>query len=168
MTDPPDASSPPSPPGSPPAAPPARHPSPRFARFLLAVEPSETESKVWGVVHDLVDAGAAGVVCHVVLRSTSSAANELDGDPANDQEQAILQRLRARLSSEFGGEARSIPIRILHGDPGQRICEYAEYARCDLIILGTRRRTSFGRWVRGSVSSFVIGNSRRSILLIGE
>jgi nucleotide-binding universal stress UspA family protein len=102
------------------------------------------------------------------LRPTTGAANEADGSPANEEELAINQELRARLNDHLGGDARAIPIHILHGDPGQRICEYAEYTQCDLIVLGTRAKSSFGKWVRGSVSKYVAGNSRRSVLLIGD
>ncbi len=117
---------------------------------------------------DFVLGGADAIVCHVVLRPTSSAANDSDGSPANPQELAIIQELRARLLEHVATRARDIPIRILHGDPGQRICEYAEYAECDLIVLGHRTRSSLGTWVRGSVSKYVVGCSPRSVLCIGE
>jgi nucleotide-binding universal stress UspA family protein len=149
--------------------PPALEPSvPRFRNFLLAVQPGEPNARVWAVTADLVRGGAEAIVCHVVMRSTTGAANEADGSPANEEELAINQELRTRLIAHLGASARGIPIRILHGDPGQRICEYAEYARCDLIVLGTRAKPSFGTRVRGSVSKYVAGNSRRSVLLIGD
>jgi nucleotide-binding universal stress UspA family protein len=140
----------------------------RFRRFLLAVQPGEPNSQVWAITGDLVLAGAEAVVCCVVMRPTTGAANEADGSPANAEELAINQELRTRLIDHLGAKARQIPIRILHGDPGQRICEFAEYAQCDLIVLGTRAKPSFGKWVRGSVSKYVAGNSPRSVLLIGD
>lgn len=141
---------------------------PRFRKFLLAVQPGESNPRVWLVTRDLVHCGTQAIVCHVVMRPTTGAANEVDGSPANEEELAINQELRARLNEYLGGDAREISIRILHGDPGQRICEYAEHTQCDLIVLGTRAKSSFGKWVRGSVSNYVAGNSRRSVLLIGD
>jgi nucleotide-binding universal stress UspA family protein len=135
---------------------------------LLAVQPGEPNPRVWAITGDLVHAGAQAIVCHVVMRPTTGAANESDGSPANDEELAINRELRTRLIDHLAVNARDIPIRILHGDPGQRICEYAEYVQCDLIVLGTRARPSLGKWVRGSVSKYVAGNSRRSVLLIGD
>ncbi len=149
------------------AAPPASPDGPRFRRFLLAVRPGEPNPRLWGVVGDLLREGTEGLVCHVVLRSTSAAANDTDGFPANPEETAINQELRTRLIDRLGVGGREIPIRILHGDPGERICEYAEYAECDLIVLARRARASFGRWAQGSVSRYVAGTSRRSVLLVG-
>jgi nucleotide-binding universal stress UspA family protein len=141
--------------------------SPRFVRFLLAVAREEPNEKLWGVAQDLVRAGSEGMVCHVVMRSTTSPANETDGDPANEEESGIARELRTRLGELLGKDARGVTIRILHGDPGERICEYAEYAHCDLIVLGSRGKSSLGRLVKGSVSKFVVANSRRSVLVIG-
>jgi nucleotide-binding universal stress UspA family protein len=140
----------------------------RFRRFLLAVQPGESNPRVWAIAGDLVGAGAEGIVCHVVMRSTTAAANGADGSPANAEELAVNQELRSRLIANLGAKAREIPIRILHGDAGERICEYAEFARCDLIVLGTRAKPSLGKLARGSVSKYLAGNSRRSVLLIGD
>ena len=104
----------------------------------------------------------------MIMRPTTAPANEVDGSPANQEEVTIDQELRKRLLDSLGPSGREVPIRILHGDPGQRICEYADYADCDLIVLGTRAKPSLGKWVRGSVSKYVAGNFRRSVLLIGE
>ncbi len=142
--------------------------APPFRRFLLAVRPGEPNPRLWGVVADLLRARAHGVVCHVVLRSTTAAANESDGSPANAEEAAINQELRRRLVDRLGGTGRDLPIRILHGDPGERICEYAEFADCDLIVLARRGKPSFGRWARGSVSRHVAATTRRSVLIVGD
>jgi nucleotide-binding universal stress UspA family protein len=142
--------------------------APSFRRVLLAVQPEEPNPRVWEIMGDLVRAGAQGLVCYAVLRSTTAAADAADGSPANEEELAIAQKLRTRAIAHLGVEARAIPIRILHGDPGERICEYAEYAQCDLIVLGTRAKPSFRTWVRGSVSRYVVNHSRRSVLLVGD
>lgn len=108
------------------------------------------------------------VICHVVMRPTSVAGNELDGNPANAEETGILQELRAAMVMEFGDPGRDLPIKILHGDPGQRICEYAEFSDCDLIVLGPREKASLAKALRGSVSKYVVSNSRRNVLVLGS
>jgi nucleotide-binding universal stress UspA family protein len=107
------------------------------------------------------------VICHVVMRPTSVAGNELDGNPANPEETGILQELRLAVVREFGSPGRDLPIKILHGDPGQRICEYAEFADCDVIVLGPREKASLAKALRGSVSKYVVGNTRRHVLVLG-
>ena len=136
--------------------------------FLLAVPRAGLGPTTWSLVRFLVRGGAHGLACHVVLRPTTSAANPTDGDPTSDEESRVAREIRMRLVDELGSDASAVAVRILHGDPGERICEYADYAHCGLIVLGPRSRSAFGRWVQGSVSRFVTANSRRSILLVGD
>ncbi len=137
--------------------------------MLLAVRPTEPNPRVWAISGALVHAGVEPIVCHVVMRSTTRAANESDGAPANPEELAIVQELRRSLQEAWVAAGRTTPIHMLHGDPGQRICEYAAYADCDLIVLGTHSaRTALATWVRGSVTRYVVGNFRRSVLVIGD
>jgi nucleotide-binding universal stress UspA family protein len=138
-----------------------------FHKILLALEPDGASVTAWRVLEALARPGPDLLVCHVVLRPTSVAGNELDGNPANPEELAINRTLRARLVEHLGSVAREVPIRILHGDPGQRICEYAEYAGCDLIVL-VRHPSSLSRRLHGSVSRYVATNSRRSVLILGD
>lgn len=112
--------------------------------------------------------GSDAVLCHVILRPTSSPGNETDGAPANLEETDLLRTLRSAAISGLGDRGRDLPILILHGDPGQRICEYADYADCDLIVLGPRKKASIAKALRGSVSKYVVGNSRRHVLVLGE
>lgn len=157
------------PPVRPPAGvPPSAGPSPDIVRFLLAVPLTELSPTTWTLVRLLLRAGAQGIACHVVLRPTTSAADPTDGDPTSAEESRVARQIRARLVDELGSGASAVTVRILHGDPGERICEYADYVRCKLIVLGPRGKSRFGRWVQGSVSRFVTANSRRSIVLIGD
>jgi nucleotide-binding universal stress UspA family protein len=138
-----------------------------FHRVLFALEPAERNERVWTVVGALVREYPGSLVCHVVMRSTSLAGNELDGNPANPEELAINQALRTALVEHLGPSARELPIKILHGDPGQRICEYAVHEGCDLVMLGSRAKPSLGKMLQGSVSKYVAGNFRGSVLLVG-
>jgi nucleotide-binding universal stress UspA family protein len=112
--------------------------------------------------------GGEITICHVVMRPTTSASNETDGAAADAEETSILQDLRANAIAELGPRGKSAPIRILHGDPGQRICEFAEFVGADLIVLGPRVRGGFARALRGSVSRYVVTNARMAVLVLGD
>lgn len=140
-----------------------------FRRALVAVDAADprddaTARATWWAAGSGLDL----VFCHVVLRPTSAAGNEQDGSPADPGEIQLLQRLRGRLVAALGPPGLEVPIRILHGDPVQRICEYAEFAHCDLIVLGPRRRASIVQSLRGSVSKGVVSATRRAVLLLGD
>jgi nucleotide-binding universal stress UspA family protein len=112
--------------------------------------------------------GTEATFCHVVMRPTTAAGNELDGAAANPEEASTVHDLRLALVAALGDRGRDVPIRILHGDPGQRICEYAEYLNSDLIVLGPRTKGTIAKALRGSVTKYVVGNSRRSVLALGD
>jgi nucleotide-binding universal stress UspA family protein len=163
MPEPPGPSGVPAPSGGPPP------PPQLIPRILLALDAGTPSPRLAGFLPGLVGLLRSDVViCHVVMRPTSVAGNELDGSPANPAETAILSNLRAAAVAWFGEQGADMPIKILHGDPGQRICEYASFSDCALIILGPREKPSVAKRLRGSVSKYVLSNSRRSVLVIGD
>ncbi|HEV2449849.1 MAG TPA: universal stress protein [Thermoplasmata archaeon] len=108
------------------------------------------------------------LLVHVELRPTSAPGNEADGAPADEAETEIMRAIRTAAVAELGERGHAVPIKILHGDVGQRICEYAEFARCDGIVLGPRERASLAKALRGSVTRYVLAHSRASVLILGE
>ncbi len=112
--------------------------------------------------------GSEFTLCHVEMRSTSLAGNEADGSPASAEEVAMVGRLRTAATEAFGPGGRAPPVKILHGDPGERICEFADFLGCDLIVLGPRPKSSIAKVLRGSVSKYVVANSRRNVLVLGD
>jgi nucleotide-binding universal stress UspA family protein len=136
-------------------------------RPLLALVPGRSSDRAWASAAGLLRDQPGVCVCHVVLRPTGVAGDDLDGNPANDEEIAIVQALRGELVAHLGPSGRTVPIRILHGDPGQRICEYADFLDSGLIVLLRGGPPTLGKRLQGSVSKFVAGSSQRSVLLLG-
>lgn len=54
---------------------------------------------------------------------------------------------------------------LLTGDPGQCICGLASGMPTSLVVMSTRCRAGFGRWVLGSVAAEVVRDSGRPVLL---
>lgn len=140
-----------------------------FRKFLVALELTENDAGVLQVLAPLVNTfDTQLVIVHVITTGTSVAGNALDGSPANEQEKAKLTDMRARVESAGLRRARSVEFQILHGDPSERLVEYAEFCHCDLLVLGSHHRGVLGRLVRGSVSTDVVTRSRRSVLVVGD
>jgi len=56
--------------------------------------------------------------------------------------------------------------RILTGDPGHVIIEYANTHGIDLIVIGARGLSTFKKIFLGSVSSYVLHKSKVAVMLI--
>ncbi len=140
-----------------------------FRRALVGVDIQPNRRELLGptlrIAHQLAD---DLLVVHVVLRPTSAASNESDGTPANSEETAIVREIRTAATTGLGERGRVVPIQILHGDPAQRLSEYAAYAECDVLVLGPRGRTSLARAFRGSVVRAVLAASRAPVLVLGD
>ena len=110
---------------------------------------------------------ASTIVCTVANVPTSVQGNDTDGFPANAEERSILEKLEELVHQEFDSQgARDVEIKILHGDPGERISEYADYSDCDLVIVGSRSQGALKKALLGSVSSTVAGRCKRAVLII--
>lgn len=55
---------------------------------------------------------------------------------------------------------------LLEGDPVDRILEYAEQHRPDLIVAGSRGLSEAGRFFLGSVSDGILHHARCSVLVV--
>jgi nucleotide-binding universal stress UspA family protein len=71
----------------------------------------------------------------------------------------------ARWLGETGKEVRSV---VRQGDPGESIVAFAEQEGVDLIVLATKGRTGFTRFVFGSVAEKVVRHSPCPVLVIPE
>jgi nucleotide-binding universal stress UspA family protein len=56
--------------------------------------------------------------------------------------------------------------RILTGDPGHSIVEYADSHNIDVIVIGARGLSTFKKIFLGSVSSYVMHKSKVAVMLI--
>ena len=105
-------------------------------------------------------------VVTVINVPTNFAGNEMDGLPASDEEISLRENLRKLVHQGFGEGAENIEIKVLHGDPAERISEYAEYLGCDLIIVGSRAQGALRKTIFGSVSDSVAARSKISVLIV--
>lgn len=135
----------------------------------MALDRTASDGPVLRALAGLVAAGAESVtVVHVVLTSTTERADREDGAPSNEAEQLLLSSLRSTIEGALGDTKVRPALRILHGDPAQRISEYAQHVSCDLIVLGTHHRGPLGRLLRGSVSAEVVATGHQSVLVVKE
>lgn len=92
-----------------------------------------------------------------------------------DEGEKVIQRLGIREAfrlamRELGGEHLTIDHVVLPpntgGTPAQALLDYAENTRCDLIAAGSAHHGRIERWMEGSVSTELVRDGRRSVLIV--
>jgi nucleotide-binding universal stress UspA family protein len=74
-----------------------------------------------------------------------------------------LDAVRARLLTEG---VREVETALLEGDPVDRVVDYAEKHRPDLIVVGSRGLSTAGRFLLGSVSDGILHHAHCSVLVV--
>lgn len=142
----------------------------RFRKILVGVDTSDQTPyvlKIASYLSGVLDSKV--LVCNVANVVTSVRANERDGFPANDEERRIIDELSVKIHEAFGNAYETrVETKMLHGDPSERISEYAEYSGCDLIIVGSRSHGLFKKTLLGSVSSSIASRSKKPVLIVKE
>jgi nucleotide-binding universal stress UspA family protein len=80
----------------------------------------------------------------------------------HDAGEDYLKNIAARLS---GKEIKST-YEVITGDPADKIVEYANDKKANLIAMSTHGRTGLTRWVLGSIADKVLHGARIPILLV--
>ena len=139
-----------------------------FKKILVALDISDQTELVIQTAAYLINAlNASAEVVTVVNVPTHSPGNEMDGTPANKDENQLREDLISRLHPYFTDEEiRKLEMKVLHGDPSERITEYADHSQCDLIVLGSRSQGALKKAILGSVSGSVVAKSKKSVLIV--
>ena len=138
-----------------------------FQKIIVGVDISDQTPHVLRMASYLSNVlNSKIVVCSVANMGTSVKGNDMDGYPGNDQELSIINTLQEMIHKEFGEHAEHVEVKILHGDPAERISEYADYLGSDLILVGSRGRGALKKTLLGSVSSSVANRSKKSVLIL--
>ena len=136
-----------------------------FPNILVAVDGSESASKAFRRAVYLAQK------CNSKLDLVHVVQCEVGGDSANTFE--IIEQLKDRakkMLEEYRIEAakNNVPIQItiMQGDPAKVIIELAKAKSYDLIIMGTRGRSSFKELLIGSVSQKVMHHASCPVMVV--
>ena len=149
--------------------------------ILLATDGSEHAlhaARFAGMISRSTGAGVAIVTVHnddaVMLNAmgpaiwpatvpySSMTADEIRKTVEDNAAQSILpETIKA-----CGDGARIEASVQLWGQVSEKICEYADAHECELIVLGTRGRSSFSKLLLGSVSTQVTSHAHCPVTLV--
>jgi len=136
-----------------------------FSNILIAVDGSESASKAFHRSVYLAEK------CNSKLDLVHVVQCEVGGDSANTFD--MIEELKdkaMKMLEEYRAEAakNNVPIQIviMQGDPAKVIIELAKAKSYDLIIMGTRGRSSFKELLIGSVSQKVMHHASCLVMVV--
>jgi len=136
-----------------------------FSNILIAVDGSETATKAFYRSVYLAQK------CNSKLDLVHVVQCEVGGDSANTFE--MIEELKdkaMKMLEEYRAEAakNNVPIQIaiMQGDPAKVIIELAKAKSYNLIIMGTRGRSSFKELLIGSVSQKVMHHASCPVMVV--
>ena len=137
-------------------------------RILIATDHSHAAAEAVSVgVHLAAEQGAAVTFVHVVPSAFTTRPGRLTGStlapplPGHDDEIALND------AAELAREARvDADIVIVFGDAADEIVAFADTIDADMIIVGSRDRGAVKSLALGSVSSAILQEARRPVLVV--
>ncbi|WP_254547392.1 universal stress protein [Halomarina pelagica] len=122
-----------------------------FTNVLVPTDGSPTAEAA--LVHAIDLASHADAVVHVVYVADVTVAR---GGPMLDLLRQEGERITKEAASQVSAAGLSVTRAVVEGRPSAEILDYADDARIDLIVMGTRGRTGLDRLFMGSVAARVV------------
>jgi len=140
----------------------------RVHRILVAIDNSKFASVVVEEAAKLATQLSSDVTILSVVNVPGlfAAEGEVDSSEIDQEENQFLSLHRSLIDKYFNHSAILIESKILHGDPAEKVCEYAETMDADLVLVGTHGKNMLTQAVLGSVSEKVAHNCKRSVVVI--
>ncbi|HEV2193029.1 MAG TPA: universal stress protein [Nitrosopumilaceae archaeon] len=136
-----------------------------FSRILVAIDGSESAKKAFEESIYLAQK------CNSKLDVVHVVQCELGGDSATtfeliDEFKTNAEKMLDRYKIQAAKNNVLIEIMVTQGDPAQVIIDLAKTKRYDLIIMGTRGRSTFQELLIGSVSQKVMHHASCPVMVV--
>lgn len=137
-----------------------------YNKILLAIDGSEHSIRAANEVVKIVSLGNKGKIEIVYVADFGKSKSEvLHSQGKEELEYTRKKRLRS-VEELMKSNQVTYEIKILHGEPGPSIVEYANKEKFDLVVLGSRGLNAFQEMVLGSVSHKVVKRADCPVLIV--
>ena len=140
-----------------------------FKRILLAYNGSRDGRSALLACRELAAFSRADT--HLLAVATVSSnvflAEDYHPDQFLEQERAHAQEVLDEGIDQLKERGFTVAGHLAVGDPVEEICRLAGDLKCDLIVVGHSKTTSFlSRWWQGSVGKYLIDHATCSVLVV--
>ena len=142
----------------------------KFQKMLFPVDLSEASDKLAPFVKELAVSLKAEIHLAFVARRLQGYGLLYVPHPNIKQFEEDLVKGGSRKLKEFVESAfEDFPVadaKVITGEPGEAIVEYASNNSFDIIVMGTHGRKGLDRIIFGSVAEYVVKNSAAPVLTV--
>jgi nucleotide-binding universal stress UspA family protein len=97
-----------------------------------------------------------------------ASEGEIDDQSLGEEEEDLESFHADLISRYFMGRERLVESKVLHGDPADKICEYAEAVHADTIVVGSAGKGKVETFLLGSVSEKVEKHSKLPVVIVRQ
>ncbi|MDE1763267.1 MAG: universal stress protein [Thaumarchaeota archaeon] len=134
----------------------------RIKKILVPLDGSKNSLKgLETAIHLAGEHEASLVVIHVVHALSQRVRMQQKSGEEEVPPSFILQAKKLAIKNKIPFSSR-----ILTGDPGHAVIEYANTHDIDLIVIAARGLSAFKKIFLGSVSSYVLHKSKIAVMLV--
>jgi nucleotide-binding universal stress UspA family protein len=137
-----------------------------YKRILLATDGSEHSKRAAEQAIYLAKCEESSLIEVVYVvdndRSKSDVLNSWNSFELGDKRKERMKYVEEKANNE----GVSYHIKILHGDPGPAIVDYANKNKVDIVVIGSRGLSAFQELVLGSVSHKVAKRANCPVLIV--
>lgn len=137
-----------------------------YNRILLAVDGSENSIRA---TKEAVKIAASSPNCKVevvTVADFSKVKSEILHAQGKEELELKRRKKLSAIEEQLQLSNVSYKVKILHGEPGPTIIEYANKEKVELVIIGSRGLNSLQEMVLGSVSHKVVKRVHCPVLVV--
>ncbi|RAK05466.1 nucleotide-binding universal stress UspA family protein [Halanaerobium saccharolyticum] len=150
-------------------------------KILVAVDGSQSAQKAAQKAAELAEEIKAEVtLIHVYTESAEIPVNQFNEvasylsaetlENIMDQQEDTIKEKRQRIlddDAEFFEEKGINPDKVLlHGDPADTVCDYAEENDFELIVVADKGHGKVERFLLGSISDKIVRHAKTSVMVV--
>ena len=136
-------------------------------KILVAVDTSDYSEMVIARASAIALAFSADVhvISVVALPKLVASEAEVGIQEVRIQEEDYRENQKRLMDTYLVERELHIVAKVLHGEPADKIVEYANSIRADLIVMGSKAFGKVHRFLLGSVSEDVVRNAKCSVMI---
>src|SRR5690625_742448 len=137
-----------------------------FNNILLAVDGSDHSIRATQQAINIASMENNCLIEVVLVADFAKAKNEVLHSQGKEELDISRRKKLAPIEELIRAESLSYNIKILHGDPGPTIVDYANQGTFDMLVIGSRGLNVFQEMVLGSVSHKVVKRANCPVLVV--